>query len=162
MGRFWCCQDAAHKAKAQPSVREGVQHRDTLGMQRFKCQSELLITCNNTEDAQIVRIVLAHSQHHTLYFDVSIPPKAVDIIRDNIDWALPNDVVWKVQLYSIIGEHDNEGYPLSYVLSPLNGDGDRIWETNQCPLVMDLQSERSVQRDKVPRSLRPWLLLSLL
>ena len=94
---FWCCQDVAHRKKTQPSTKDGVQHRETLGLKRFKCQSELLITCTSNEAAQTLRIILSHSQNHTPYFDVSIPPEAVDIIRDNIDWALPNDIIGKIQ-----------------------------------------------------------------
>ena len=104
-GRFWCCQDVAHRKKTQPSTKDGVQHRETLGLKRFKCQSELLITCTSNEAAQTLRIILSHSQNHTPYFDVSIPPKAIDIIRDNIDWALPNDIIGKIQLrYSHVTE----------------------------------------------------------
>jgi len=83
--------------KLQPSTKDGVSHRETLGMRRFNCRSELLITCTNTEGIESLRVILLHSQHHTPYFDVSIPPEAIDIIRDNIDWALPNDIVGKVQ-----------------------------------------------------------------
>jgi len=95
--RFWCCQDLARRKKAQPSTKDGVQRCKTLGLKRFECQSELLITCMSDREAQTLRITLSHSQNHTPYFDVSIPPKAVDIIRDNIDWALPNDITGKIQ-----------------------------------------------------------------
>jgi len=96
-GRFWCCQDLARRKKAQPSTKDGVQHRETLGLKRFECRSELLITCTSDREAQILRITLSHSQNHTPYFDVSIPPEAVNIIRDNVDWALPNDIAGKIQ-----------------------------------------------------------------
>ena len=96
-GRFWCCQDLARRKKAQPSTKDGVQRRETLGLKRFECRSELLITCTSDGEAQTLRITLSHSQNHTPYFDVSIPPEAVDIIRDNIDWALPNDITGKIQ-----------------------------------------------------------------
>ena len=96
-GRFWCCQDVAHRKKSQPSTKDRVQHRETLGLKRFKCQSKLLITCTSNEAAQTLRIILSHSQNHTPYFDVSIPPEAINIIRDNIDWALPNDIIGKIQ-----------------------------------------------------------------
>jgi len=78
-------------------MKEGVQHCETLGLQRFECQSKLLITCT-TEEVQTLHVILSHTQNHTPYFDVSIPPKAIDIIHDNIDWALPNDLIGKIQL----------------------------------------------------------------
>ena len=68
-------------------------------MQRFNCRSELLITCGRIEEVKTLCIVLSHSQNHTPYFDVSIPSEAIDLIRDNIDWALPNDIIGKVQLH---------------------------------------------------------------
>jgi len=95
-GRFWCYQDLARRKKAQPSSKDGVQPRETLGPKRFECQSELRITCTSDGEAQALRITLSHSQNHTPYFDVSFPPEAVDIIRDNISWALPN-IIGKVQ-----------------------------------------------------------------
>lgn len=94
---FWCCQDIAHKKRAKLSTKEGVQNHETLSLQHFKCRSKLLITCTS-EDIQILHVNLSHSQSHTPYFDVSVPPGAIDIICNNINWALPNDVVGKVQL----------------------------------------------------------------
>ena len=31
------------------------------------------------------------------YFDVSIPPKAIDLIHKSIEWALPNNIIGKIQ-----------------------------------------------------------------
>ena len=57
-----------------------------------------LITWVNAREVKILRVVLVHSQHHTPYFDVSIPPEAINLIRENIEWALPNDIIGKIQL----------------------------------------------------------------
>ena len=34
---------------------------------------------------------------HTPYFDVSVPKEVVEMIRRNIDWALPNDLTRKIR-----------------------------------------------------------------
>jgi len=65
-------------------------------MKRFECQGELLITCTSDGESQTLRVILSHSQSHAPYSDISIPPEAIDIIRDNIAWALPN-IIEKVQ-----------------------------------------------------------------
>ena len=35
--------------------------------------------------------------HHTPYFDVSVPKEVVEMVRRDIDWALPNDLTWRIQ-----------------------------------------------------------------
>ena len=35
--------------------------------------------------------------HHTPYFDVSVPKEVIEMVRKDIDWALPNDLTRKIQ-----------------------------------------------------------------
>ncbi|KAG1874930.1 hypothetical protein F4604DRAFT_1581975, partial [Suillus subluteus] len=41
---LWCCQDEDKKQKSRPSLKEGVKHRDTIGMKRFCHEFQIQIT----------------------------------------------------------------------------------------------------------------------
>ncbi|EGO20838.1 hypothetical protein SERLADRAFT_417908 [Serpula lacrymans var. lacrymans S7.9] len=159
--RLWCCQDDGRKKKAKPSTKPDVKHCDHVGMQRFDCGSQLNVLCVKcTSGTRVVTIRLKHEQRHKPYYDVTIPPKAIQIIRNNIEWSTPvsitpkvqalyphitgkqvhrawtemGEVLWKkdpvqlisvyillnntnsknLKLYSVLGEYDNAGFPLSY------------------------------------------------
>jgi len=99
--RFWCCQDEDRKKKLKPSIKEGVIHRDTLGMHRYKCESKLTITCtsgsNWSSDTKQVVVRLEHQKPHVHYYDVSMPAEATQIIRDHLEWLTPSNLVQKIQ-----------------------------------------------------------------
>ena len=95
--RFWCCQDEDRKQKNRPSEREHAKHRDTLGMNHFKCKSALNIICRSDEINSRITIWLEHRKKHTPYYDVTLPPEAAAMIREDLEWTSPNDIVKKVQ-----------------------------------------------------------------
>jgi len=95
---FWCSQDEQRKHRARPSEKEGVKHRDTLGLHRFACESDLCISCViSSPTSQQITVRVSHSIHHTPYFDVLVPKEVVEMVRRDIDWALPNDLTRKIQ-----------------------------------------------------------------
>ena len=100
--RYWCCQDQDRKQKSRPSQREGAIHRDTLGMHRYNCKSNLNISCRTNprskEKTYTITIWLEHHMRHTPYYDVSLPPEAAALIRDSIEYHCPNEVAKKVLL----------------------------------------------------------------
>jgi hypothetical protein len=93
--RYWCCQDQNQKSKPRPSQREGAKHRDTLGMHRYDCRSKLNISLHiNQSDKNTYQITISleHHMKHTPYYDVSLPPEAAALIRDNLEWFSPHEV----------------------------------------------------------------------
>ncbi|KAJ6628175.1 hypothetical protein B0H10DRAFT_1754701, partial [Mycena sp. CBHHK59/15] len=98
--RYWCSQDEARKKKSKASQNPDIRNRDTLGMKRFPCQSKLFISCQaqkDDEDKLDVTVQLKHAGKHISYEDISMPPEALDMIRDNIEWLTPVAMVTKVQ-----------------------------------------------------------------
>src|SRR6266571_5153565 len=100
--RFWCCQDENRRQATQPSQREGVKHRDTLGMHRYDCKSKLNISyCANPrseENVHTVTIWLEHHMAHIPYYNVTLPPEAAALIQENLEWTCPNEITKKVQM----------------------------------------------------------------
>ena len=69
-------------------------------MERFSCRSSLGITCCPSTDVpnqQIISIWLHHHEKHKPYYDVTMPPEAVAIIRDNLEWSTPSSLTPKIQ-----------------------------------------------------------------
>jgi len=97
--RMWCCQDTDRKQKARPSQKENAKPRDTVGMVRFGCKSSLIISCKSDKDTnvRIITIRLQHHVAHTPYYDVAMPPEAVEMIRESLEWSAPNSLVPKIQ-----------------------------------------------------------------
>jgi hypothetical protein len=99
--KYWCSQDEEQKKKAKPSQKPDAKHRDNLGMTRFKCGSRLTISCNSGGDKIAVEctlhISLVHHEQHVHYYDVTMPPGAAVMVRENVEWATPADLVTKVQ-----------------------------------------------------------------
>ena len=98
--RYWCCQDIDRKQAARQSEKEGVKHRDTVGMHCFNCKSKLHVSCGanpDDEDTRVVTIWLEHHIRHTPYYDVSLPPEASAMIRENLEWISPSEIAKKVQ-----------------------------------------------------------------
>lgn len=97
--RLWCCQDECRKKKAKPSQNPDVTLRDNVGIQRFNCRSKLIVTCvrGPSPGTRVVTIRMEHHEKHKQYFDVEMPPGAVDIIRDNLEWSTPVSITPQVQ-----------------------------------------------------------------
>jgi hypothetical protein len=98
--RYWCCQDQNRKYKSRPSQKEGAKHRDTLGMHRYDCKSKLNVSYHantrNEEKTYKVTVWLEHHAKHPPYYDVSLPPEAAALIRENLEWCSPHEVAKKV------------------------------------------------------------------
>ena len=96
---LWCCQDSSQKKKAKPTQNPNTMHRDHVGMKRYNCQSWLVISCvkGSSDNTQTVSVQIKHHERHEEYFDVSMPPGASDIIRENIAWNTPVAIILKVQ-----------------------------------------------------------------
>ena len=96
--RLWCCQDEQRRQKSRPSEKEGVKHRDTLGLHRFACKSDLCISCTITSPShQRITLWINHLIRHPPYFDVSVLKEVIEMVRRDIDWALPNDLTRRAQ-----------------------------------------------------------------
>lgn len=99
--RYWCCQDKNRKTKSQPSKREGAIPHDTLGMHRYDCKSKLNISCRTNQSnvhTHTITIWLEHHMKHTPYYDVSLPPEATSLIRENIEYHSPNEIAKRILL----------------------------------------------------------------
>jgi hypothetical protein len=97
--RLYCCQDKQRKQKARPSKREGAKSRDTLGMHRFDCDSNLWVKClTGTIDGEKQIVVsLRHRDSHVHYYDVALPSGAAGMIREGLEWSTPVAMVGKIQ-----------------------------------------------------------------
>ena len=97
--QYWCCQDENRKKKSQPSQKDSVIHRDTVGMHRYNCQSKLNIAYRanpSGEKTYTITISLEHHLKHIPYYDVSLHPEATALIRENLEWFSPHEVSKKV------------------------------------------------------------------
>ncbi|KAJ6622226.1 hypothetical protein B0H10DRAFT_1944828 [Mycena sp. CBHHK59/15] len=98
--RYWCSQDEARKKKSKASTNPDICNWDTVGMKRFPCGSKLSISCKASKDDDKklnVTVCLKHVSEHVGYVDVSMPPEALDMIRDSVEWTTPVVMVAKVQ-----------------------------------------------------------------
>ena len=69
-------------------------------MHHFECGSSLNITCQKVDKEASKRIVVINLQHninHTPYYDVAMPPEALKIIQNSIEWSTPVSLVAKIQ-----------------------------------------------------------------
>ena len=72
--------------------------RDSVGMKRYKCWSQLLISCHETEGSLLkVSVLIEHCIRHVDYLDVWMPDGATEMIHDQADWVTPVALVPKVQ-----------------------------------------------------------------
>ncbi|KAJ7621731.1 hypothetical protein DFH06DRAFT_1273581 [Mycena polygramma] len=98
--RFYCSQDEARKKKSKATLHPDIRNRDNVGMKRFPCGSKLSISCRarkNDEEELDVTVQIKHAAKHVSYVDVSMPPEALDMIRENVEWLTPVAMVSKVQ-----------------------------------------------------------------
>ncbi|KAJ7934879.1 hypothetical protein B0H13DRAFT_2481333, partial [Mycena leptocephala] len=78
--RYWCSQDGARKKRSKASQDPNIRNRDT-----------------NNEGELNVTVRLKHAAKHVSYVDVAMPPEALAMIRDNVEWLTPGAMVTKVQ-----------------------------------------------------------------
>ncbi|KAJ7829515.1 hypothetical protein B0H14DRAFT_3717388 [Mycena olivaceomarginata] len=96
--RFYCCQDSDRKQKSRKSQREGAKARDTLGMRRYTCKSNLRVSClAGAQGFRKVTVRLHHHDAHVPCYDVAMPEEAAAIIREGIQHHTPVEMVGKVQ-----------------------------------------------------------------
>jgi len=69
-------------------------------MHRYECKSKLNISCqrivSHGNDTRTVTIWLEHRKRHTLHYDVSLPPEAAAMIREELEWTSPREMAKKV------------------------------------------------------------------
>ena len=86
--------------KSCPSQREGAIHRDTLEMHRYNYKSKFNIPYHadtrGEEKTYTINIWLEHHMEHTLYYDVSLPPKVTTMILEDLECHSLSDVAKKV------------------------------------------------------------------
>ncbi|KAJ7893508.1 hypothetical protein B0H13DRAFT_2339644 [Mycena leptocephala] len=98
--RFWCSQDEARKKKSKASQNPDVRNRDNVSLKRYPCESKLSISCRTRKDDKenlYVTVQLKHAGKHVSYTDVSMPPEALDMIRENVEWLTPVAMVGQIQ-----------------------------------------------------------------
>jgi hypothetical protein len=96
--RYWCSQDEAHKKKSKPSQKPDAKHRDYMGMKRYNCQSRLSITYwEKKAGSPYIVINLQHHFKRVHYVDISMPPEAMQMIEEHVEWLAPSAMVSKVR-----------------------------------------------------------------
>jgi len=99
--RLWCSQDERRKKKKRPKIGETVVHRDAVGMIRYECNSKLIVSCATQDSTgtplRTVRVHLRHHKNHRSYYDVTLPPDAAALVRENLEWSTPVSITPKVQ-----------------------------------------------------------------
>lgn len=97
--RFWCSQDEDHKKKSKGSDNPDTKNRDNVGMKRYPCKSRLTITCRETKTGSShITMKLHHHAKHVHYVDVAMPPEALQMIQDHLEWLTPAAMTTKIQL----------------------------------------------------------------
>lgn len=65
-------------------------------MHRYACKGRLNISYRTNpkgeEKTNRVTVWLEHNAKHTPYYDVSLPPEAAALIRENLEWFSPHEV----------------------------------------------------------------------
>jgi hypothetical protein len=96
--RFWCCQDEQHKKRSKPLQKANAKHHNTIGMKRYPCRSNLSITYQERVARNpYIFISLQHHFKHVIYIDITMPPEALKLIEDQVEWITPAAVVSKIR-----------------------------------------------------------------
>ncbi|KAJ7214419.1 hypothetical protein GGX14DRAFT_360171 [Mycena pura] len=67
-------------------------------MVRFQCHGRLTISSRRKDSAtRIISVNIKHDVPHVAYYDVSLPAEAADIIRENMEWCTPSELVKRIQ-----------------------------------------------------------------
>ena len=84
------------RKKAKLKQTPSTMHHDHVGMKRYACQSNLIVTCVKGESPS-TQIMSIWIQHHHPYRDVTMPPEVADITHENLEWTTPVSIIPKVQ-----------------------------------------------------------------
>jgi hypothetical protein len=76
-------------------------------MHWYDCKSKLIISYRTNqrskEKTYKITVWLEHHMKHPPYYNVSLPPEATALIRENLEWFTPHEVAKKVlQIYPSI------------------------------------------------------------
>jgi hypothetical protein len=67
-------------------------------MERFACHSQLKIGSQAADQPGYRKItILLNHQNHKPYYDVTMPPEAIALIRENLEWTTPVSMVAQIQ-----------------------------------------------------------------
>ena len=68
-------------------------------MKRYPCRSRLTISYKWAKDGSChIFVNLQHYVKHVLYYDVRMPPEALQMIQDLAEWSTPAAMAVKIQL----------------------------------------------------------------
>ncbi|KAJ6609187.1 hypothetical protein B0H10DRAFT_2298764 [Mycena sp. CBHHK59/15] len=98
---YYCSQNEACKKKSKVSQNPDICNQDNVSMKCYPCGSSLRISCTPAKDEEeddqlMVEVKLKHAGHIS-YVDVLMPPGALDIVWENVQWLTPVAMVSKVQ-----------------------------------------------------------------
>lgn len=85
---WYCCQSLEHVKQPKPCQTLGVKHRETEGMDRFKCQGELNIRIKEhwRDPTRLTTMIsMKHQVRHVTYTDISMPSKALSFIQEKFN-----------------------------------------------------------------------------
>ena len=67
-------------------------------MKRYPCRSKLSITYQEKiSGCPYIFIDLQHHFKHVVYIDVAMPPEAMELIEDQVEWLTPSAMVSKIR-----------------------------------------------------------------
>ena len=109
--RLWCSQDEGKRQKQQKSKEQRVKHGDHIGMKRYGCCSQLVVTSRaaNFTGQQVVSIQIQHHEKHPPYYNVEMPMEALEIIQTNLEWS---SIYGRLSTRTV-PEHDHKTDPCS-------------------------------------------------
>ncbi|KZT57507.1 hypothetical protein CALCODRAFT_434063, partial [Calocera cornea HHB12733] len=93
--RYWCSQDSHAAKHPKPEVDEERKPRDHIGMDRFDCQSHLVIVIKQ-HTTHTVQIYFQHCQMHLPYYDVRLPEDVAEYMRTNLSLG-PSAIYMSIQ-----------------------------------------------------------------
>jgi hypothetical protein len=96
--RFWCSQDEARKKASKKVARKPEDNRDTIGMDRYPCNSKLIIRCREIDSGESIEVgVTISHRKHTQYYNVSMPADVLDLIQSQLTQCPPNILLPEIQ-----------------------------------------------------------------
>ncbi|KAG8832114.1 hypothetical protein FRC17_002022 [Serendipita sp. 399] len=94
--KWYCSQDCDHRRPTQKNNDES-KHRDRESMETYECRSKLSIRVYHQDDnMRRVHIHLEHYANHPQYYDIDLPPAALEIVQ-KYQWANPAHVAQQIR-----------------------------------------------------------------